>query len=289
MKRAVSYSLGIFLLSLTVQAQIYTPYGQVQGSSGYPGANGGNLGIGISSPLARLHINADASNATNAYSPPLAISINSTRVLSTSGLLQDNFKVFSLKQRAVNEYGNLISGSSLETFTLFGNGSIQSLGLIQASSFRAGDLSLGNSLLSFNYNGLTSGIRFTANHKLILGDLNYYTANLNPQGVYKVFVTGGLMAEEVAVKLSANWPDYVFSPQYKLMPLGDLESYLALHQHLPGFQSAEEMQGQAQDIGANQLKLLEKVEELTLYIIDLNKQLQAAQAQIEELKGQKND
>lgn len=289
MKRAIYYSLGLLFIGLTVKAQIYTPYGQLQGSSGYPGANGGNLGIGISSPQARLHINAAASNAANVYSPPLAISINSTRVHSTSGLLQDDFKVFTLKQRAINEYGNLLPGSNIETFSIYGNGSIESLGYFKASSFQAGSLSLGNSRLSFSDNGLSSGIRFTSNHKLILGDLDFYSANLNPQGAYSVFVTGGLMAEELAVKLSADWPDYVFAPDYHLMPLPDLERYLLTYQHLPGFQSTQEVEAQAQDLGANQIKLLEKVEELTLYIIDLNKQLQAAQAEIEELKKQSDD
>lgn len=282
MKRAFFYSLGLLFISLSVKAQIYTPYGQLQGSSGYPGANGGNLGIGISTPLARLHINAEAINTTNVYSPPLAIAINSTRVQSTNGLVQDYFKVFTLKQRAINEYGNLLAGSNIETFSIYGNGSIESLGYFRASSFRAGSLSLGNSVLSFSLNGLSSGIRFTPSHKLILGELDFYSANLNPQGAYSVFVTGGLIAEELAVKLSADWPDYVFAPDYYLMPLPHLEGFLLEHQHLPGFQSAQEVE--VQDLGANQIKLLEKVEELTLYIIDLNKQLQAAQAEIEELK-----
>ncbi len=289
MKRAIMYSLGLILLGLIANAQIYTPYGQIQGSSGYPGANGGNLGIGLNSPQARLHINADASSAANAFSPPLAFSINSTRVLRTNGSLVNNFKVLTINQRAINEYGNSISGSKIETFRLFGDGSIESDGAFQANSFSCGNLSLANSSLINSMNGFSTGLRFSTGNKMILGPIDYNSSTLNPQGAYSVFITGGLMAEEVSVKLTGDWPDYVFAPDYELMSLVDLELYLIEHRHLPGFEKAELISEQGQNIGENQIKLLEKVEELTLYVIDLNKQLLEAQAEIEALKSTLKD
>lgn len=278
---------GLLAICISSQAQVYTPYGQIQGSSGYPGSNGGNIGIGISSPQARLHINANA--VSNALSPPLAIKINSTRVLRTNGSLINNFKVIAINQRAINEYGNSISGSKIETFRLFGDGSIESDGDFRASSFSCGNLSLTNSSLVNKVNGVSTGLRFSLGNKLILGPINYGSSLLNPQGTYSVFVTGGFMAEEVSVKLSSAWPDYVFSPDYELMSLVDLELFLIEHRHLPGFANAEEIIEKGQNVGENQIKLLEKVEELTLYMIELNKQLLEAQAEIQSLKSKLND
>lgn len=70
-----------------------------------------------------------------------------------------------------------------------------------------------------------------------------------------------------------KWPDYVFSPTYKLLSLPELESYVRAHGHLPGMPSEKEFQEKGISLVENQLRLLQKVEELTLYVLQLQHQV----------------
>ncbi len=83
---------------------------------------------------------------------------------------------------------------------------------------------------------------------------------------------GNLRVKHLKVTLT-GWPDYVFGGNHTLMPLNELEAYVNEHSHLPGVPSAEEVEEQGADLGEMNKLLVEKVEELTLYIIDLQKQI----------------
>jgi hypothetical protein len=87
-------------------------------------------------------------------------------------------------------------------------------------------------------------------------------------------VNGTMRAKELIIE-TVNWPDYVFGDQYKLMPLADVESYINTHKHLPNIVSAAEMEANGVYVGDTQKKMMEKIEELTLYIIDLEKRIAA--------------
>lgn len=90
---------------------------------------------------------------------------------------------------------------------------------------------------------------------------------------YLVNIGGKLIAEEVRVQLQSTWPDYVFKNEYHLMPLAELEHYIHTNNHLPGFEKAEVVEKEGTDLGETQRKLVEKVEELTLYVIELKKEI----------------
>ena len=94
---------------------------------------------------------------------------------------------------------------------------------------------------------------------------------------YLVNVGGKIIAEEVRVQLRASWPDYVFKNDYKLMPLNEVEEFIKKNNHLPGFTKAAIVEKEGTDLGETERKLLEKVEELTLYIIALEKKVNALQ------------
>jgi hypothetical protein len=98
-------------------------------------------------------------------------------------------------------------------------------------------------------------------------------------------IGGKLIAEEVRVELEASWPDYVFDADYNLMPLEQLKKEINQHKHLPGIPSAAQIEEQGGvDLGAMQTKLVEKVEELTLYLIQLKEQNDKLQATNEKLQ-----
>ncbi len=95
----------------------------------------------------------------------------------------------------------------------------------------------------------------------------------------KLSVNGNIRSKEVVVEI-INWPDYVFDNKYKLQTLEEIEQYIIKNKHLPGIASAAEIQTNGLKVGELQGKMMEKIEELTLYIIELKKEVQVLQSQI---------
>ncbi len=101
---------------------------------------------------------------------------------------------------------------------------------------------------------------------------------------YNLSVHGKIIAEEVKVQLYAAWPDYVFSNNYKLMPLEQLEQSINTNKHLPNIPAAAEVEKNGIMLGDMNRRLMEKVEELTLYIIDLNKKNNVLAEKVQKLE-----
>jgi hypothetical protein len=100
---------------------------------------------------------------------------------------------------------------------------------------------------------------------------------------YKLAVNGKIRAQEIKVE-ATPWPDYVFDKSYQLPTLLETEKHIKEKGHLPGIPSAAEVKANGIDLGEMNAKLLQKIEELTLIIIDLNKR---SLKQSEELKDHK--
>ena len=99
----------------------------------------------------------------------------------------------------------------------------------------------------------------------------------------KLTVKGKIHAEEVIVDLAVP-ADYVFSKDYSLMPLHKVEQYVKTNSHLPDVPSATEIKDKGLSMGEMQNKLLQKIEELTLYAIEQNKQISQQNKKIEQLE-----
>ena len=144
-------------------------------------------------------------------------------------------------------------------------------------------------------NGSSAGleIRSTGNGQILLLDGNEIDATgsfttlalnsnsgggvtigtLTPATGYKLSVAGKVIAEEVRCQLETAWPDYVFKESYPLMPLDDLAVKIAQQNHLPGIPPASEIDGQGVDLGDMQVRMMEKIEELTRYILQLHERI----------------
>ncbi|MES2777898.1 MAG: hypothetical protein V4722_27205 [Bacteroidota bacterium] len=103
---------------------------------------------------------------------------------------------------------------------------------------------------------------------------------------YLLNVGGKIMAEEVRVQLRAAWPDYVFNKNYNLKPLSEIENFIAANNHLPNVPAAAELEKSGIALGEMQSKMMEKIEELTLYILQLNKKVNEQAVEISGLKKQ---
>jgi hypothetical protein len=99
-------------------------------------------------------------------------------------------------------------------------------------------------------------------------------------GNYSLAVNGNVRAKEVRVETS--WSDFVFEKDYPLLPLKDVETFIGNNKHLPDVPSEKEVAKNGIELGTINSKLLQKVEELTLYIIQMNKELKQLKTENEK-------
>lgn len=124
-----------------------------------------------------------------------------------------------------------------------------------------------------------------ANYILFLNNDGNIGMGVTPDKInaaYKLSVNGAIRATKVVVEI--GWADYVFHKDYKLMPLNELEKFVNANKHLPNIPTSDEIKEKGLDVGDVQAKQMEKIEELTLYIIEMNKKIQEQNQQLVELE-----
>jgi hypothetical protein len=144
-----------------------------------------------------------------------------------------------------------------------------------------------NPISNYNYNG---GIGAPSNFSLFEdGGVTINSNNYQlPLGYY--FAVGGkVVCEELVVKLRANWPDYVFGDTYKLKDLNELETFIIANKHLPNIPSAQEVADNGFETGDIIKRQMEKIEELSLYLIQQNKLIAEQQKQLDLQAKQAKD
>ncbi|MBO4402617.1 MAG: hypothetical protein J5792_02890, partial [Bacteroidales bacterium] len=217
----------------------------VQGSDIMNFTPAGNVGIGTYQPAQMLHV------------------VNGNVLISRTP---------SISNRAPgSRNGSLLFGDVIDANTQYGNWGIEYMNDPNHPEYGQG----------LNFWQPCGANQLTANYRLFLADNgNIGIKTNNPQA--ELAVNGTVLAKAVRVNISATyWPDYVFGNDYKMMTISELESYVNENRHLPGIPSASDVEGEGSvDLGEMNTLLLQKVEELTRYIIDLQKQ-------IDELKNGK--
>ena len=164
----------------------------------------------------------------------------------------------------------------------------------------AGYLSVGSGNI---FLGKNAGATETGNNKFYLGNNKTSTllygdigtgqlliGNANPAGYAfkgnrKLNVLGGMLIDSIRMAPSANWADYVFADEYQLMPLNELGNFITTNKHLPNIPTAAAVAVNGIELGEINAKLLEKVEELTLYILHQQKNIEHQQEELEMLKS----
>jgi hypothetical protein len=228
--------------------------------------------------------------------------VNGTSGLKFTNLLNTNNAIANpsspAKVLTVNDQGDVIlvldnngAGPGSDTSIYSHDGAIAATNMVTANTRT---VTMGNNNLYFKTNGtFTDGTVGTG--RVYIGSSMLFPTLASPDSHYRLLVEGGLLTERVKIALrsTANWQDVVFEEDYKLMPLDQVESYVKDNKHLPGIESAQELVDKGLDVGEMQAKQMGKIEELTLYIIGQDKQMDEQKAalekqnnEIQELKAQ---
>jgi len=233
----------------------------------------GEVGIGTTTPIAKLHIptgqDADLSSSRNGFvmlgtgtGTSLLLDDNEIMVRTnpttpgTLSIQNDGGDVTIGARTTINKGGEALKLNGVDpAINLYVNG-------IQKSYiWQTGDN------LNIGVSSATGRIIVNTNQMQI------GTNSALPAG-YKLGVGGKVICEELKVKLQSSvWPDYVFAADYKLASLKEVEKFIQQNKHLPNIPTASEIEKNGLEIGDMQKRMMEKIEELTLYIIDLQKQL----------------
>lgn len=132
---------------------------------------------------------------------------------------------------------------------------------------------------------LTVGNDISSGQNIFAGG-NVAIGTTNMPGTHRLYVAGSMICTEAKVALQASWPDYVFEENYRKPNVYELEQFIRENKHLPGVPSAQEVKENGGiELGETQRILLEKIEELTLLLIDQQKQIDALKS---GLQNQKN-
>lgn len=247
----------------------------------------GNIGIGMTNPSAKLEI-ADGDNAT------LRVGITSNKANFNSQFLT-SLAVVAKGNNAISHCGAVASdfyndgnnpswsGTLLEHYgTTVQTGEYgvdtRNMGLVKFQNVAVGVLGSNGANIHVSPGGNLAATFLTN------GNVGIGTAN---PGNFKLAVEGKIAARGVKVTTTA-FADYVFEPTYKLRPLSSVENYINENKHLPGMPSAKEVEKEGGfELGNMNVKLLEKIEELTLYVIELKKENEQMKKEIKEIKEKK--
>ncbi|HMI02911.1 MAG TPA: hypothetical protein VK541_10540 [Pedobacter sp.] len=120
--------------------------------------------------------------------------------------------------------------------------------------------------------------------KFLNGGVGISLSDPGKLGSYKLAVGGAVIAESMKVKPQTEWPDFVFEKDYPMLSLGDLEKFIIKNKHLPDVPSAAAVKKEGLDLGEMNAKLLQKIEELTLYLIEKDKEIKKLSEKDKEIK-----
>jgi hypothetical protein len=235
----------------------------------------GNVGIGESWPSAKLTVPNNASAS-------FRVGVNSNMANTHSQLINS--------LAVLGDNHDAISSITAAAWNFFNNGNSPSWSgtvLNHVGTNVGGDR---NGIQARNqgtllFQNVDNGVIATNGQtNIYVTQANSVTAAFYATGSTRFQVNGDMKANTYWAGNNAHWPDYVFDSAYHLPSLPAIKSYINQHHHLPEVPSAEEVNRDGINLGANQAILLKKIEELTLYVIEQNEKLTALAAENAELK-----
>lgn len=253
------------LFTLLFSLTLVSTYGQWLPASGVSGIyySSGNVGIGTATPGINLEIKGNGApgiiirdNDGGGDRPFIRFLGNSQYYIDSDDSSPKYFGIYS-------QFGQVRNNDAF--LRVFGRTS-----------------NWGN-YVEITHNG-TNGTISTDAGNLVLNPAGSVGIGTLTTGSFKLAVEGKIGAREITVTSTNPWPDYVFENSYNLPSLEELNAYIKVNKHLPEIPSACTIEQNGVDLGEMNMLLLKKVEELTLYMIELKKENELQQVEIDLLK-----
>lgn len=270
--------------------------GSVQNGTGWKSLSlapiGGYVGIGTTSPAAKLDVNGNISMSAN----------STVRTIWNTGyggaiqlLRSDTDANRWARLGIVDNSGNWVDGVQVSSVGKVGIGTTSPTSKLDVN----GDIAMSanstiRTIWNAGYGGAIQLLRSDAdaNRWARLGIVdnsgNWVSGiQVNSSGNVGIGTTSpseklavnGNISSKKSIVTQTGWSDYVFNDDYKLKSLSQVEKYIKNNKHLPEIPSAKEVEEKGLDLGANQAVLLKKIEELTLYIIEQQKRIEKLEKQ----------
>jgi hypothetical protein len=226
-------------------------YDQTAGAYRFTLSSSGYVGVGTTSPGAKL----DIENGTALINTDALAGLGGQVTISNGYGNQNGYVKLNLNNGgAVSWIKGIVTGPNTNT------GSAMAFGV------------------PANTTDGSEAMRITSDGNLAVGTTNTLG--------YKLAVNGSAIAESVTVKLHGSWPDYVFKPAYTLPSLNEIKTYIDQNHHLSEMPSEREVKDNGINLGEMNKLLVKKVEELTLYLIEKDKQVTKEQQVNKEQQNQ---
>ncbi len=233
---------------------------------------GVRVGIGTSNPEFTLDVRGDAKTAGNLWA---------NQSISVGAVMNPFSKVYVANgNRTAVFHGNAVGNTKPYQRLLFfeyDNADTKILEVNNTATGRSPIVLRADGQMDLD-NGVTNTFHFGTN--------GMFSINNGTQKTFVVEASGLTRARKIKVDADV-WADYVFEDNYVLMPLTEVEKFLKEHKHLPSIPSEKVMTEEGIDVAEMNVKMMEKIEELTLYLIQQNKELEQLKAELETLKQQK--
>lgn len=250
MKKIVLIILVFAKYSVIAIAQTTTP-----GSTIYTSDANGFVGIKTTTPVSQLHVQGRGSfgdSVTTANATRSLNLVDDSAVMRIIRVHETNAPSVELISRKTKD------GSNVAYWDLYTQPSDASFRIRERKGGGEGN----------------NWLKIATNGNVGIGTMNT---------TEKLSVNGNIRAHKIIISLT-GWPDYVFNKNYKLRSLNSLEAFINKNNHLPGVPSTYSVEKKGLDVGSAQSILLRKIEELTLYVIELNKKNQKLQQRIKKLE-----